>query len=342
LTSSTTGRPKLVNLTYRALEQSLLNARHYEAADHSTPRLHDRAQLCVLPLVHISGLWPGLKGVVDGRPTALLERFDVTSFVEAVRRHHPSVCGLTPTAVRMLLDAQVRRDDLASLWAIRVGTAPTPPGLVDHFLAVYDIPLLTVYGATEFAGAVAGWTLRDFHQLWEAKWGSVGRVHPGVELRVIDPQSGAPLPCGEIGVLEARGAQLEGVGGATGDTWVRTTDLGSLDGDGFLFVTGRTDDVIVRGGFKVSPTKVAAVLQEHPAVREAGVTGVDDARLGAVPVAAVELANGRQVPSEDELLAYVRERLAPYEVPRSIRVVDALPRTPSMKVSQPALRLLFT
>ena len=340
LTSGTTGPPKRVDLTYRALEQSLRGVRHYESDPSEGVRLHTRAQVCTSPLVHISGLWNVVQAVVEGRPTALLERFAVEPFVAAVRRHQPPVCGLTPTAIRMILDADVAPSDLASLRALIVGTAPTPPGLVDQFLDAYGIPILVVYGATEFAGGVAGWTLKDFRSSWPAKRGGVGRAHPGVELRVVD-ETGAVLASGEIGILEVRSAQLDGVGGSRGDAWVRTNDLAWLDDDGFLFIAGRADDVINRGGFKVSPTKVAEVLQQHPGVREAGVTGLDDERLGAVPVAAVETTGNGSAPTEDELLAFAREHLAPYEVPRSILVVDTLPRTPSMKVSQPELRRLF-
>jgi acyl-CoA synthetase (AMP-forming)/AMP-acid ligase II len=142
---------------------------------------------------------------------------------------------------------------------------------------------------------------------------------------------GSRLPAGERGRIEVRTA---------GGDWVRTTDLGRLDPDGFLFVDGRTDDVIVRGGFKVHPSDIVAVLRGHPDVRDAGVTGLADGRLGAVPVAAVELNADADV-TEADLLAFVRERVAHYQVPARLVVVDALPRTPSMKVSQPGLRGLF-
>jgi len=340
LTSGTTGTPKRVDLTYRALEQSLASAVHYESAPGG-PELRATPAICWAPLVHISGLWAVVKNVADGRPTILMERFDPSAWAEAVRRHDLKVCGLTPTAVRMILDAGIPAATLSSLRAVIVGTAPMPPELVDRFVDTYGVPVLVVYGATEFAGAVAGWTRPEFEQWWTHKRGSVGRAHPGISLRVVDPDSGAVLPAGAVGLLEVQGRQLDGVGGATAGSWVRTTDLARLDSDGFLFVDGRADDVIIRGGFKVSPTKVAGVLEGHPAVREAGVTGLPDDRLGAVPVAAVEIVDGMTTPTEAELASFARRHLAPYEVPRTIRVVAALPRTPSMKVSQPQLRELF-
>ncbi|WP_197520823.1 class I adenylate-forming enzyme family protein, partial [Mycobacterium sp. E2238] len=138
-------------------------------------------------------------------------------------------------------------------------------------------------------------------------------------------------PPGEQGRIEVR---------TTGEDWVRTTDLGRVDADGFVFIDGRTDDVIIRGGFKVNPAEIVGVLRGHPAVRDAGVTGLPDERLGQVPVAAVELADGARAAPE-ELLAYVRERLSRYYVPARLLVVEELPRTPSLKVSQPALLELF-
>jgi acyl-CoA synthetase (AMP-forming)/AMP-acid ligase II len=134
-----------------------------------------------------------------------------------------------------------------------------------------------------------------------------------------------------------RATQLEG----GGEGWVRTTDLARLDAEGFLFLEGRADDAILRGGFKIAPGEVARALERHPAVREAAVVGLPDPRLGEVPAAAVELEPGAEAPGEEELLAFARERLAGYQVPVRIRVVQALPRTPSLKVSRPAVRELL-
>ena len=125
----------------------------------------------------------------------------------------------------------------------------------------------------------------------------------------------------------------------TGAGWVRTTDLARCDDDGFLWIVGRADQTVLRGGFKVQPDVVCAALERHPAVRGAAVFGVDDERLGQVPVAVVELRDGNHV-DEGELLAHARPLLAPYEVPARIVVVDELPRTPSAKVDLPRARAL--
>ena len=167
----------------------------------------------------------------------------------------------------MLLDQDTPAEDLASLKAVTVGTAPLNPDLADRFEARYGIAVLALYGATEFAGGVAGWTLADRQRYARAKRGSVGRAHGDVELRVIDADSGEPLPFGETGLLEVRAPQL-------GDGWLRTNDLAELDADGFLWIRGRADDAIIRGGLKISAGHVADILRRHPQIRDAVVLGV--------------------------------------------------------------------
>jgi acyl-CoA synthetase (AMP-forming)/AMP-acid ligase II len=210
------------------------------------------------------------------------------------------------------------------------GSAKLDPEIQLAFERRYGIAVLPSYGATEFAGGVAGWTL-PLHREWaERKRGSVGRPQPGRELRVVDPATGEPVGIDKPGLLEIR----------SDGEWVRTTDLARVDSDGFLWILGRADDAILRGGFKIMPADVARVLASHPAVREASVVGIPDARLGQVPAAAVELRSGESVSCE-ELLGFARQHLTAYQMPAQIRVVDALPRTPSLKVSQPDVRALF-
>jgi acyl-CoA synthetase (AMP-forming)/AMP-acid ligase II len=151
----------------------------------------------------------------------------------------------------------------------------------------------------------------------------------------VDPADGRALEPGGVGLLEVRSAQLGRDSG-----WVRTTDLAEIDADGFLWIRGRADDAIFRGGFKIAPADVVAVLERHPAVREAAVVGIPDERLGLLPVAAVELESGAAA-SEDELRDFARQHLASYQVPARIRIVAALPRAPSLKVSQPGVKALF-
>jgi long-chain acyl-CoA synthetase len=137
------------------------------------------------------------------------------------------------------------------------------------------------------------------------------------------------------GVLELSGGQV------SDGSWIRTTDRAVLDADRFLWIRGRYDNAIIRGGFKVHADDVSAVLEQHGAIPEAAVVGIPDQRLGEVPAAAIILANGANAPSEGELATFLKERLLPYQVPARFIYVDELPRTTSMKPSLPAVRALF-
>jgi len=231
-----------------------------------------------------------------------------------------------------MLEMDVPPEALKSFDVIGVGAAPLDPELQEQFEARYGMPLLIGYGATEFGGVVANWTAELHREYARRKRGSVGRARPGCSLRVIDPDGGTERPSGDTGLLEVKAERL-------GPEWIRTTDLASLDADGFLFLLGRADAAINRGGFNVVPDKVAAALRRHPAVRDAAVVGVPDARVGEVPVAAVELIDGASV-GEEDLRAHAGAELLRYEVPISFKVVGALPRNASMKVDLAAVRRL--
>jgi acyl-CoA synthetase (AMP-forming)/AMP-acid ligase II len=322
LTSGTTGPPKRIDLTYATLERVLVGAKHYGSTHESGTQLRRGVAVVNSPLVHLGGLFRVLTCVTDGRSFAFLERFTVEGWVDAVRRHRPATASLVPAALRMVLEADLDPADLASLRSVVSGTAPLDPDDADAFLERYGVPVLVSYAATEFGGAVAGWNLKTHHDRWATKRGSVGTAAPGCELRVVD------------GVLEVKAGQL-------GDgQWVRTTDLARIDDDGFLFILGRADQAIIRGGFKVLPEDVKSALEKHDAVRFAAVVAKDDRRLGAVPVAAVELREGASATVE-ELLAHAEKVLSRYEIPTEIRIVDVLPRTDAGKADAGAVRDLF-
>ena len=338
LTSGTTGAPKRIPLPYKNLESSIDATSHYEKGAAGALALKTRATIHWATLVHISGIWTIIKTITDGRPICLLERFNVDTWCAALDCHQPKMVGLPPAAMKMVIDAQVPPEKLQGLRAVRSGTAPLDPALGKQFEDIYGVPVLVVYGATEFAGAVTGWTLK-LHQEWiTSKRGSVGRAHPGIEMRIVDQESKRELPCDEVGLLEVRAPQL---GGMAKDGWVRTNDLARIDEDDFLWIEGRADDAINRGGFKIFPKDVYAVLIAHPSVGEACVVGVADARLGQIPVAAVELKENAAAVSEKELADFCRSKLTGYQCPVKIRIVDALPRTPSLKVRQADIVAMF-
>ncbi len=252
LTSGTTGKPKRVPLATRNFERGFKAGLAYEkdrSADE-TPKLRTGIQFLMLPLTHITGLWGAVTQMAACRKSCLIEKFNVEEWRDAVVRHRPKVFTGPPATLRMILDANVPKEDLSSLVAIRTGTAPLDPVIADSFFERYGIPVLQNYGATEFAGAVAGWSLEDFLKLRTEKAGSVGRIHGDVEARIVDQDSGDILPPGTEGVLELRAAQL-----GDAKAWLRTTDRALLDADNFLWIKGRADNAIIRGGFQSAPRR---------------------------------------------------------------------------------------
>ncbi|GAB2851186.1 AMP-binding protein [Actinocorallia aurea] len=334
LTSGTTGPPKRVDLGVELLVRTMAGAKHYESRRSAAAELRRGVAIVNAPLVHLGGLFRVVQCVLDGRSFVLLPRFEVGSWAAAVRRHRPRTASLVPAALRMVLDSDLTRDDLASLNSVMSGTAPLDPADAEAFTERFGVPVLTSYAATEFGGGVAGWNLADHREFGARKRGSAGRAHAGCGLRVV-ADDGTALPPGETGLLEVRPAQF----GPDAD-WVRTTDLARLDEEGFLWIVGRADQTIIRGGFKVHPDQVRAVLERHPSVRAAAVLGVPDARLGEVPVAVVEARQGHPADAA-ALLADAASHLARYELPVRVVFVAALPRTASRKVDLPATRALL-
>jgi len=333
LTSGTTGPPKRVDLTYDMLAHSVMGP---EGDRPSAPRELRRGVAIVnSPLVHIGGVFRILQCVAEARPFVLLERFELDRWAEAVRTHRPRAVSLVPAALRMVLHSNLRRDDLASIRAVTSGTAPLSAEDADAFTEKYGIPVLTSYAATEFGGGVAGWTLPDHQKYWRVKRGSVGRANPGTQLRVVR-DDGTPLAPNQVGLLEVKPGQL-----GPAAKWMRTTDMARIDADGFLWIIGRADQAIIRGGFKVLPDDVRATLESHPAVAGAAVVGQRDERLGETPVAMVELREPAAVDA-GALADFLRTRLARYEIPTDIAVVAELPRTPSGKPDLSAVRRFFS
>jgi acyl-CoA synthetase (AMP-forming)/AMP-acid ligase II len=329
LTSGTTGPPKRIDLTYDMLAHSVMGP----APEKSPAPTEVRGGVAIVnaPLVHIGGVFRVLQCLTEARPFVLLDRFDLDRWAEAVRRHRPRAVSLVPAALRAVLHSSLRREDLEGIRAVTSGTAPLSADDADAFADKFGIPVLTSYAATEFGGGVAGWTLADHKKHWHAKRGSVGRANPGAQLRVVD-DGGVPVGAGQPGLLEV----IPGQFGPAAD-WMRTTDIARIDEDGFLWILGRADQAIIRGGFKIMPDDVRAALESHPAVAGAAVVGRPDDRLGETPVAVVELRAGASTDAA-ELMEYLRIRLARYEIPTEIAIVDAIPRTPSGKPDLSAIR----
>jgi long-chain acyl-CoA synthetase len=357
LTSGTTGAPKRIPVLESVLIPSLRSGEQAGGSRVPTPVWRSTPVPCVLPpprgsaeppelrlqrspsillkpFSHAGGLFGLLLALYQARPMVLMERFSPDEWALAMHRYQPKSASLVPAMIQMILQAQIKPDLLRSLKAIRSGTAPLDPRIQAQFEAQYGIPILIDYGAAEFIGGVAGWSLADHRKFSGAKRGSVGRARPDVLLKVTPADSEAELPLGHSGVLHIKCDRF-------GPGWHRTNDLACVDEDGFLFLHGRVDDAINRGGFKILPEEVAAVLRRYPGVHDAAVIGKPDVRLGQVPIAAIEMLPDVSPPAPGLLETFAREHLTAYMIPKEFHFVAALPRTASMKVSRPELKAML-
>ncbi len=338
LTSGTSGKPKRISLSHKGFELSLSGANALEAGRkrNAQPVLRRGVRVISAPISHISGMSVLIFSLAGARPIALLPRFQVDIWVDAIERHQAKVVNLPPAALRMILDAEIPKERIDSLIAIRVGAAPLDENTEDRFMERYAIPLLQQYGATEFSGGIAGWTLQDHRNFFASKRGSVGRLQSNIEGRIVDVDTGEDLGTGTQGLLELRGQQL-----GDPDKWVRTTDIATLDDDRFLWIHGRADSAINRGGFKIHPDDIAQQLESHPSISEAVVVGLSDERLGETPGAVVVLVAGHDYVTAEGILDFAKENLLPYQVPVRLRIVGEIPRNHSLKPIIPEVRKLL-
>lgn len=330
LTSGTTGAPKRIPVKREVLIPSL-EAGMQDKDRKAALKLKRSPALLFKPFSHAGGLFGLLLTLYQARPMVLFERFQVERWVAAVDRWKPGAASLVPAMIRMILDADIAPERLASLKAIRSGTAPIEPEVQEAFEARFGIPILVDYGAAEFIGGLAGWTLGDYKKFGKEKRGSVGRARGDVAIRTVDAESGKPTKPGAIGIVEVKSDRY-------GPDWIGTNDLAEIDADGFIYLRGRADDAINRGGFKILPDDVAAILRRHPAIKDAAIVGQKDDRLGQVPIAALELNEGAQQPADDELSGLIRENMPSYAIPVAYHLIDPLPRTVSMKVARETLK----
>jgi O-succinylbenzoic acid--CoA ligase len=329
-TSGSTGEPKGVCLTH---------GNHFWSAVGSAFNLGvhgDDRWLACLPLSHVGGLAILLRGVLCGTTVVLHERFDPERVNRAIDEERVTIVSVVANMLRRMLDERGGRSYPPWLRAVLLGGGPAPRALLEESAAA-GVPVVQTYGLTEAASQVA--TLAPADAL--AKLGSAGKPLLGTEVRIT--QGGVPAPAGVIGEIEVRGPTVspgyhgKEPGAALRDDWFPTGDLGRFDEEGFLYVVGRQDDMIISGGENVHPAEVEAVLEEHPAVAEACVIGLPDRRWGEAVVACLRPCEARAIDLA-EIEAHARASLAAYKVPRRIFVVADLPHTASGKLLRRRLR----
>ncbi|OBI40175.1 AMP-dependent synthetase [Mycobacterium kyorinense] len=325
-TSGTTGPPKPVPLRHATvldlIDRLLAKLRGAKSAAPT-----QRAPMPNLVPLSLS-LWAGIYQVLfafrAGSGVVLMDRFSASDFAALVKRHQLRSTVLPPAALTLVLhDESVT--NLSPLKIVRSITAPLSPVQAGRFRDKFGVIVLNSYGQTELGGEVVGWSAADAREWGETKLGSVGRPLPGIDVTIADDEVLVRTP-----TTAARKIDPAFLDRLTDDGWFHTGDLGWFDDDGFLWLDGRVSDMINRGGLKVFPGTVEDVLLAAEGVREAAVVGIPDERLGEVPWAFV--ACHPHELSEDDLIAWCRERLTPYRVPVRVVFVEQLPRNDVGKV----------
>lgn len=326
LTSGTTGPPKHFPIGYGVIAGYIAQGLAQAKADAMRP-----TSLLCFPLSNVTGLYSIATSFLCGQKVVLLERFSVEGWRDYVVEYRPVAGGGPPASLSMILQRRIPRGDLASLRVFSTGAAPVDAGVRERFEETYGIPVVQTYGATEFGGPVCAMTPDLLRRYGKAKSASVGRPFGGAQIRIRQSDGGSLADRGEVGLVEVVSPRM-------GTDWIATSDLGSIDADGFLFLHGRADGAIMRGGFKIVPETVEAAMLAHPDIAEIAVLGLPDERLHELPVAAVVPAQGCAAPTPQMLDQYARACLPATHVPARWAIVDALPRTVSFKTDRAAVR----
>ncbi len=346
--SGTTGRPKGVMLTHTNMVEHTLNAHDgwvFEPGDKS---------MVAMPLFHVGGSSYVLFGIHDGIPSVMTRDPDGASLAGAIL-NGANRTFLVPAVLAQVLQSGPDAVKLfGALKTYTYGAAPMPLPLLRAAMEAWpDTDFIQVYGLTEVAG-VATHLMPEEHRDALASGRtevlvSAGKPIPGTEVRVVDPGTLADVPVGEHGELWLRSKQvMKGFLGKPEETakvlvddgWFRTGDMGRVDAEGFVYVQDRIKDMIISGGENIYSPEVERVLAEHPALMEVAVIGVPDDTWGETVKAVVACKPGASA-TEAEIIEFCRERLAHFKCPKSVDVVEALPRNPTGKILKRELRAPF-
>ena len=292
------------------------------------------------PLYHTNG-FATLPLLLAGDQLVVLEKFDAVRILDLIEEHRVTTFTATPTMLQRIADvADIEQRDLSSLVWVLQGAAAIAPSLVQRLIDILGRErLYFAYGMTEGLGLAA---LRADE--WLSHPGSVGRGYRDTEIRILDAEH-HDVATGEIGEIFLRwpaGGLYHYLGGATrlavtDDGFASAGDLGSLDEDGFLFIADRRSDMIITGGANVFPAEVETALGDHPEIADVVVIGLADPEWGRRVHAIVEPRDPAAPPTEADVIAFAKSRLAGYKVPKSVEVIDRIPRSEATKVSRSAL-----
>jgi long-chain acyl-CoA synthetase len=357
-TSGTTGKPKGALATQRNINSNIMAAgcasaraflRRGEAPPAPDPSAPQRAMLLSVPFFHATGCFAILNpSLASGAKVVMMRRWDPVRAFELIERERVNLAGGVPTIAWQLIEHPLRANyDLSSLESVSYGGAPSAPELVRKIRETFPNSAPgNGWGMTETSATATTHSAEDY----EHRPDSCGPAVPVTDLKVMSVEGDHELPVGEVGELWCKGPQVvkgywnkpEATAQTFVDGWVKTGDLARLDGEGFCFIIDRAKDMLIRGGENIYCIEVENVLYDHPAVMDAALVGIPHKTLGEEPGAVVTLKPGAQA-TEQELRAFVAERLAAFKVP--VRVLfwhETLPRNANGKIVKPELRKLFT
>ncbi len=341
-TSGTTGVPKGVLTTHRNLAAAAETSPYWQFDA-------DSVSFTPLPMFHIGGIGWTFLGLWNGATTVLVREFVAEAVLDIFERQRVTNAVLVPTMLQMLCAVPGADErDYSALRSIAYGASPITTPVLKGALRTFRCSLYGIYGLTESTGGVVQLDPEDHDPGGprEHLLRSAGRPLPWVELRVVDPTTRAERRPHEVGEVWLRAPNVmlgyfnrpaETAAALTDEGWLRTGDGGYVDEDGYLFLTDRIKDMIVSGGENVYPVEVEEALSQHPEVDDVAVIGVPHEHWGET-VKALVIPRAGTAPAAEELIAFARERLAGYKLPRSVEFVDELPRTPTGKVLKRELR----
>jgi acyl-CoA synthetase (AMP-forming)/AMP-acid ligase II len=326
-TSGTTGLPKAVGISGGRLAARIRGMGAPFRAD-AAPVV---GMMCV-PFFHVGGSLGMLGSLYAGNTSVVQQRFDAGEWLRLVHAHRVRTAFLVPTMLQRILDHPAFGDaDLSSLVAIAYGAAAAPVALVRRAMAALPhVAFANVFGQTETLGAYTTLSPQDHADPNRA--GSVGRPLPGVEVRVVDPDTGGDVDIGSVGELWVNTSQH------VRDGWLHTGDLARQDADGYIYPSGRLSDTINRGGEKFGPVEVEEALRAHPAVADVAVVGISDDEMGQRVGAAVV---AQRPITLDELRSHCRDRIAYFKLPERLMIVDQLPYSETGKINRRQLAALI-
>jgi len=343
-TSGTTGLPKGVMISHANV---LAHVEQSMTASSASKAPGERA-LVTTPLYHAAGLHRIVNAAVTAGTVVLMEHFNGPEFVATLERERINTCNMVPAMMQSLLDdiPDIESRDFSQLKVIYYGAAPVSVALLHRALKVFHCDLIQGYGLTESSGGFVYLNEVDHARALaghEHLLGSTGRAVLA-EVRIVDAD-GHDLPCGEAGELLVRGPNVmmgywrnpQATAQTLRDGWLHSGDVATMDKEGYIYLRDRLKDMIVTGGTNVYPREVENVLLEHPAIADVAVIGVPDDKWGEA-IMAVCVARPGIRPTDDGLIAFCREHLGGFKIPRRFAFVDALPRNASGKVLKRTLR----